>query len=176
MGRVKTIALGGKRGGHTLVDDDVYEWASRMAWHVSAKGYVEGRKGSGRKAPLVRLHREILGLTRGDGVKIDHLDRDRLNNQRSNLRLATDALNQQNRGSHGKTSRFRGVCWRSAARYQTAPWHAQVTLDRKNHHLGYFADEVSAARAAEAFRRQYMPYALPDPELVKLDNPTEETR
>lgn len=166
---MKTIALGGKRNGQTLVDDDVYEWASRFNWHQNAKGYVSR---AGERHTSVLLHRVILGLVPGDGIKTDHRDRNRLNNQRSNLRVATTALNAQNTISLGKASRFRGVIW--ASWRKTRAWRAQVVLAGKHYHLGYFDDEVSAARAAEAFRRQHMPFAEPDPELLKLDNPTEE--
>ena len=42
------------------------------------------------------LHREVLGLTPGDGLETDHRNGDRLDNRRSNLRVATRAQNAQN--------------------------------------------------------------------------------
>lgn len=159
---MKVLRLGGKRGGEALVDDAVYVWASDVRWCQNAAGYVVRRSGK----DVIYLHRVILGLSKGDGIKTDHENGNKLDNRRENLRLATDALNKQNVRSIGRTSRFRGVSYTS--RNQSRPWVAQVQIDGRNHHLGYHAEEVSAAKAAEAFRRRHMPYAKPDPELEGL--------
>lgn len=67
--------------------------------------------------------------------------------------------NAQNWRARGR-SRFRGVTWAEERR----KWRASA----QNRWLGDFDDELDAARAAEAARRETMPFALPDPELARL--------
>lgn len=96
------------QGKAALLDDidlplvEGHTWcAQQVRHHWYAVTYV-GRT-------RVSMHRLLLAAPRG--VIVDHLDGDGLNNQRSNLRLGTNAQNQQNRRvSHG-ASRFKGVSW-----------------------------------------------------------------
>lgn len=102
------------------------------------------------------LHREILGLSYGDGKEADHRNRCRWDNRRSNLRIVSRAQNAQNLPSvAGATSHHRGVSW--VAREQR--WRAHVQHEGRFHSLGYFTDEDEAAEAARAWRREHMPYA-----------------
>lgn len=59
------------------------------------------------------MHREILGLVKGDGKIVDHRDRNTLNNQKYNLRAVNYSLNNYNteRIRKNNKSDFRGVCW-----------------------------------------------------------------
>jgi hypothetical protein len=41
-----------------------------------------------------------------------------------------------------KTSKFKGVCWDTRGK-----WRARITQSKKNKHLGYFTDEIEAAKA-----------------------------
>lgn len=80
---------------------------------------------------------------------IDHIDRNRLNNSIVNLRDITKAMNQRNLSkSIANTSTVTGVTWYKAGN----KWHAQITVDRKKIHLGYFdkfEDAVIARKEAE---------------------------
>jgi len=95
---MKTIPLGGKagRGLFTLVDDDVYEWASKMSWHLNG-GYAEHAQstGNGRTPLKFKLHHLIIRRRRGK--EIDHINGNRLDNRRSNLRFVSKTQNQWNR-------------------------------------------------------------------------------
>jgi len=89
------------------------------------------------------MHTLITGWAR-----VDHADGDGLNNQRSNLREATSAQNAANsRPRTGGTSAFKGVCWVGGRRQC---WTAQIRINRGTRFLGYFSDEVAAARAYDA--------------------------
>jgi hypothetical protein len=88
---------------------------------------------------------------------IDHADGDGLNNQRSNLRPASHALNNANRraatthGGRPKSSRFKGVAWFKPAPGKGRPrWVAKIRIDGRAVSLGYFHDEEAAARAYDA--------------------------
>lgn len=102
-----------------------------------------------------RLHRELLGLSESDTREVDHINRDRLDNRRCNLRVVTHAQNGQNVPAQGGTSPHRGV---SFCR-QTGRWRAHVMIDGKQNQLGRFDTEQEAAIAAAAFRRKHMPFA-----------------
>jgi hypothetical protein len=108
----ETIPLLRKDGSvaaHALVDDDDFVWLDQWVWRYDARdGYA--RRGRG-----VKMHRLVLGLEPGDGKIGDHINGDRLDNRRSNLRVVSAAGNAQNTlGKAASRSAFRGVSWARA--------------------------------------------------------------
>ena len=75
---------------------------------------------------------------------VDHIDRNGLNNCRANLRLCTAAQNMRNIVSNvGATSRYKGVHWNKRMKR----WAAAIQFEKKKYHLGYFTDQIAAAKA-----------------------------
>lgn len=109
-------------------------------WYVDPAGYAINGGG-------VRVHRLVLECTKGDGLVIDHLNRNRRDNRRSNLSPGTQAENAQNVGSHvDARSPHRGVFpFRGR-------WQAQFMRNGERYHVGTFATEAEAARALEEAR------------------------
>lgn len=73
-------------------------FAKRRRWYISKNGYAFGY--SVETGKVVWLHRVVMKLRGYDlkpGLQVDHIDRDRLNNVESNLRLATPSQNSLNR-------------------------------------------------------------------------------
>lgn len=149
-----------------LIDDKDSELIESRAWRLS-KGYAVTRvyccKRNGRSHQRdVSMHRMIMGLTARDETEVDHINRDRLDNRRRNLRLATHAQNAQNVAARKRwnksniSSIHRGVHWDSTHEM----WKASAVLDGKLHALSYFHDENEAAEATVAWRREHMPYAI----------------
>ena len=149
-----------------LVDDADYPSLSRKAWRLR-KGYAVARfsvyrPGRNDKKQEIPMHRLVLGLSPGDPREGDHKNRDRLDNRRDNLRIATRAQNAQNLGhrrrwgKHGKDSGIRGVYWHEV----DAKWMAVVGLNGRNRYLGTFDDPAEAGRVASEFRARHMPYAI----------------
>jgi hypothetical protein len=102
------------------------------------------------------MHRELLGLSPGDGLYVDHINRNRRDNRRSNLRVVTKAQQQQNlSGRRGTSSRYRGVY----LNWQTGGWVAQGLLEGKRVNLGTYDSELLAARVAADHRRKHLPYS-----------------
>lgn len=143
---------------YTKIDAVDLPLVNRWRWSLNGEGYVH--RGTTRGGIRVKylLHRVILGLEHGDTSEGDHVNRDILDNRRSNLRpLPYDGRpNQQNkRASRASASAYRGVHWGKAKKR----WVASVKTQGKIHHLGYFADEQEAAEAARLGRMRLLPYA-----------------
>lgn len=107
------------------------------------------------------LHRVLLGLERGDGKIADHINRDKLDNRRSNLRVVTAGQNSQNsarRTMNGRpcSSRYRGV-----SRTRSGKWRAYGQINGQRTELGHFEDELEAAEAARRWREKHMTHAHP---------------
>jgi hypothetical protein len=150
--RIPVRAFDGTVRAYVLVDEADAEWAKRFAWRLSGARYAQRHVGDQRWA---LMHRELLGLARGDGLCGDHISGDRLDNRRGNLRVVTRAENQQNQKSEQGSSRFRGV---SAARGR---WRAGCRVGGRQLWAGSFDTEEEAAAAADALRRRHMPSAVP---------------
>jgi hypothetical protein len=143
---------GGSVRAYAIIDAADAEWVNQWRWVLNSRGYAERHSRHG----TIALHREILGLTPGDEMEGDHINRNRLDNRRTNLRAVPKAGNRHNVPGNGGSSQFRGVSWDR----RLGKWVASVKADGKRHHLGVFSDEIEAAEAAKAGRSRYLPYAV----------------
>ena len=88
------------------------------------------------------LHRLIAKTP--DNMVVDHIDGDKLNNTRANLRNCTQSDNCKNvsrrKGGH---STYKGVTWFTTKRHAKGYWKAQIC----GRHIGYYEDEEKAAKA-----------------------------
>jgi len=152
------------KGKFAIID---YEDAHRVLqhkWHCS--GHADGayavsdseRNGIG--GPSVYMHRLILDAPADK--KVDHINGNRLDNRKENLRLATHAQNQRNRTkSRNNKTGYKGV-YRIRNR-----WQASITVDGKRIRLGAFGTPEDAARSYDAAAREY------HGEFAKLNFPIE---
>jgi hypothetical protein len=155
----------------TIVDDGDYRELSEYRWHRNpvnhspeAPGYAVRLDRSFEPRRLVQMSRQLLELVHGDGLQADHINGSTLDNRRANLRVVTHAENQQNKRAYkGSVSSFRGVWWEEGKR----AWRACGRINGKRTHVGWFRNEVDAARAVEAWRREHMPFAQPDPAIAQ---------
>lgn len=131
---MKTIDV---RGINVIVDDDVYEEYKDVALYVNRYNYTMITR---LRTPL---HRIITDCP--EGLNVDHINGNKLDNRRENLRICTQSQNTMNRGKANmtSTSRFKGVCWEK----QKSRWRAVIYKGGKRKHLGYYRDEEDAARA-----------------------------
>ena len=130
----------------TIVDDDDYPWLSSFKWSVSADGYAIRNKklGYGKNNKRFEyMHKTVMHCD-GSIKQVDHINLDRLDNRKSNLRLCSMEQNRKNRKkTKNNTSGFKGVYFHK----DTEKWLAQIKSDKKHYHLGLFIDKVEAARA-----------------------------
>lgn len=83
------------KGKFALVDDEDFERISRWKWYCCSRGYAARSIREGKKVRMIRMHR-ILNNTNSE-LHTDHIDGDRLNNQKDNLRSCTHAENMRHR-------------------------------------------------------------------------------
>lgn len=90
-------------------------------------------------------------------LQVDHFDNNPLNNRRSNLRVVTNAENQQNpKGAQrNSSSGILGVHWNS----QTRKWKAHIEVNGKKNYIGSFASVDEASMAIELSRVKMMPFS-----------------
>ncbi len=131
----------------TIVDDGDYEWLMQWKWQLTRGGYVYrcGWDLHKHRSISVYMHRAIADTPQQ--LDTDHINCNKLDNRRSNLRSVTHAINLRNTGSLRKnnTSGYTGVCWSKGNR----KWLASVSISGRNHYIGYFdsAEEAAAAYA-----------------------------
>jgi AP2 domain len=144
---MRTIPLYGKRaaGRVALIDDEDYKLVMAYRWNANLRGnttyamaYLRGSGAGGNPCANVMMHKLITGWP-----QTDHIDHNGLNNQRANLRPATQAQNQANSLPQQHSSRYRGVRWYR----RVGKWMAQIKINGRAIHLGYFLIEEDAAHA-----------------------------
>lgn len=108
--------------------------------------YAEMRiSGTGRRS--LRMHRFILDAP--DGIYVDHINGNTLDNRRANLRLVTPGQNCQNRKPHSNTtSGVKNVGWDKTS----GKWRVYICLRGRRMSFGYFDSKDEASRAAESAR------------------------
>lgn len=131
------------QGQMAIVDASDHDLVMRHNWHadkINEAGFYVARRLPGRK--IEYLHRLLAGAE--NGLQVDHIDGDTLNNRRSNLRACTARQNQRNRKPWSRgTSKFKGVSWSTSGR----KWRAGIKVGTKSRSLGRFTNELEAARA-----------------------------
>lgn len=140
---VARIPLHGQRGvfkGWALIDASDLELVRGVAWTIDPRGYVAGRPPGAKSA--VTLHRVLMP----GAVCVDHINRDKLDNRRQNLRACSLSENSRNSGiSINNTSGFKGVTPTPKGR-----WRARIWMDRKEIHIGTYDTPEAAQKAYDA--------------------------
>jgi len=117
------------------------------------------------KGPTIRMHR-LLAKT-PEGMFTDHINSNRLDNRKANLRYATATENAQHMSpwiKDTKHSKHKGVCRLSNREYDLRkPWMAYIGINGKRRYLGYYETEDFAALAYDkAAREQFGEFARPN--------------
>ena len=137
-----------------LIDDEDFELVSQYKWRAY-RGGDPGRNGTwyaqahikGSSSSII-MHRMIMNAPKG--IKVDHQDFNGLNNQKYNLRLATNQQNARNRQEGSGSSRFKGV----SLDKRHGTWKSYIAVDKKCIWLGQHKEEEDAARAYDAAARR----------------------
>ena len=129
-------------GDIVLVSCEDYDYLNQWKWWLSTPGYARRIDQALEKPKAISMHRVILPPP-NSSLWIDHINGNKLDNRRSNLRLCTPSQNSTNVSKRKKnaSSRFKGVC---LAKYG---WQVDIWADCKHYYVGTFKDEVEAASA-----------------------------
>jgi hypothetical protein len=146
---MRTIPLSGKHGAGKciVVDDEDYDRVIQYRWHLSQrrKGFytITARVGGVR----CEIHQMLIQT---GAQTIDHINRDRFDNRKCNLRPASFTQNQANRDRlPNNTSGYKGV---SFYRDPTKGYcRSQIRYRYRKFHLGNFTCEIEAARNYDVF-------------------------
>ena len=128
---MKEIKL--SQGKFALVDDEDFEVLNKFSWYLIKSGYVCHHPIG--KNPIY-LHRQIMHPKFKQ--EIDHINHNKLDNRRSNLRICNRLQNQRNvkQNRKHKTSFYRGVSWTK----ERQKWTANININNKRKNLGYYND------------------------------------
>jgi hypothetical protein len=138
------------QGKVALVDDEDYEWLSQWKWSYSHGYALRNRPGRGQKHAHIYMHREILKPP--DNMESDHINGNRLDNQKENLRICNSTQNKGNACIRSdNTSGHKGVFWN---KYRQK-WQAQIEKKGKNNNLGLFINMEDAIKAYEKAAAEY---------------------
>jgi hypothetical protein len=109
----------------------------------------------GNKRKSIKLHRLLMGFP--EGLVVDHINHDPLDNRKSNLRVITRQQNFQNKkgAQINSKSGIRGVVWSK----QKKKWTAQYKLNGKRVHVGTFNSVEEAEKAVKEARKKHLPFS-----------------
>lgn len=123
------------KGRFAKVDNEDFEKVRHLTWCTS-HGYAYNFN-------IGKMHRYIMDYP--ENLHIDHINHDKLDNRRRNLRLATQQENSFNSRARkqDKTSKYKGVWFSSKSK----KWVSDITKDGKKRRVGTFNTEEEAGKA-----------------------------
>jgi len=132
--------------GHVcLVDDD---YVQENKWHISSKGYAKRHNGT----KFVFMHTEIIGKPPA-GMVTDHINGNKLDNRKCNLRFVTNQQNLWNSKPRGAKSGLKGVYRENIPGEKK--YRAFIRVDGKRKSLGYYLTANEAGEAYDRAARRY---------------------
>jgi hypothetical protein len=134
------------KGIEFIIDKEDKEKVIKHSWCCTSSGYLHSRI----NGKYVYLHRYLLNPPSTQVV--DHINHNKLDNQKSNLRITTQLKNAQNRQlNNGGTSKHIGVYYNKRLR----KWIARIRNNYLRIHLGCFVTEQEAITAYLVAKQKY---------------------
>ena len=138
------------RNKYTIVDDKDFLLLEKFVWICSSAGYAVRHLTDcvGNKKTIL-MHRQILNAPKK--MEIDHVNNDRLDNRRENLRFCSHWENTCNRKiSLNNKSGYKGVSWDKKAR----KWRTTIQSKYKSMYLGCYSSKIEAAGVYNQYARE----------------------
>jgi hypothetical protein len=138
------------KGRVAIVDDDMYDYLNQWKWFYHVNGYALRTYKENGKSKKERMHRAVINAP--SGYDVDHINGNKLDNRKSNLRVATRSQNNYNKSvQSNSTSGFKGVSWST----QKNKWRARIHVDKQEINLGFFEYTIDAVMAYNEAAMKY---------------------
>jgi len=138
MARIKLT-----QGKFAIVDKEDFEWLNQWKWNYE-HGYARRISFSNKNSKGTKIYMHRLINNTPEGMQTDHINRNKLDNKRKNLRTVTSSQNHINRPAQRNNSNgYKGV-YRDKRRNL---WFSSITRDYKSHYLGGFKNIEEAILA-----------------------------
>lgn len=125
------------QGKVAIIDDEDFDYLNQWKWHYEHTGYAYRSLSNGGKTIM---HRLITKVT--DGMEIDHINGNGLDNRKENLRICTHAENGRNtKLRKDNTLGYKGI------KICGNKWSAQIKIGHQYIHLGTFNSINDAVHA-----------------------------
>lgn len=132
----------GKLKGVAIIDDEDYLKVKDFRWCLNADGYVVSNTLQKSQKKQLRMHVLILGQKKG--FVVDHINRDKLDNRKKNLRFATTTENNRNK-------KVKGVYWNK----RRCKWEVYIKVDNKSKNLGRYNTKMEALEVRVKAEKRY---------------------
>lgn len=144
--------------GIILIDEEYAYLLFRHKWYLSRENhgrYVVRTQRQNKKQIMISLHREIMNFP--IGKQVDHINGNRLDNRKCNLRICSISENLKNqKRRNDNTSNYKGVYWNK----EMNKWRALISVNNKRKHLGYYVTpELAYAAYCEAAKKYHGEFA-----------------
>lgn len=144
---IPVYARAGEVVAYAIVDKEDAAWALQFTWRrkrcaIGRTAYANRSLQRNKKQVILSMHRELMGHP--EGLEVDHINGNGMDNRRSNLRICCHAQNMVNRPmSKNNKVGYKGVRWDS----DRHKYRAVIRHDGKYYWLGSFRTAIEAARA-----------------------------
>jgi hypothetical protein len=132
-----------------LIDNEDVDKVSKLNWHLNKKkGYAYHTFRIKDKTPTIALHKFIMGNNLGE---VDHINNNKLDNRKSNLRICTHTQNLYNsKLAKNNTTGIKGLSWDK----RMNKWGAQLSVNSQRI-VKYFTDKSVAINVITSLRNKY---------------------
>jgi hypothetical protein len=143
------------KGKFAIIDDEYFEYLNKWKWHLSDQGYAIRTQHikigfKKYKNKHIRLHRLINNTP--DDMFTDHINRDKLDCRKENLRSVTKSQNGINRSKQNNNhSGFKGICWNEHAK----KWMVEIKVKPTKIYLGIYKNLEEAIEVRKEAERRY---------------------
>lgn len=148
------------KGKFAIIDAQDADYINQWKWTYLSSGYAFRRKYLGvvdgkEQSEYILMHRLLMDCP--EGYEVDHINHNRLDNRKSNLRIVTRAQNTHNAGIRSdNTSGHKNIYWYKAYK----KWMVTVGANGKSHFIGYYDKLDEAVEAKKlAIKRLHGEYA-----------------
>ena len=139
-------------GSVAIYDSEDEDIVGKFKWYKNSKGYVFSPPTRDKDSWCVTMHGLV--MMRPVDCIVDHINGNKLDNRKENLRYCNQSENQKNvkkKVRHGKsTSKYKGVSWSSRGY-----WQVVVRVDGRLKFIGKYDNEQDAANAASPYFQTY---------------------